>query len=66
MRVGICDDQSIVRHGLAMLLNLKSEIEVVGLAEHGAKVLPIVEQLALDLVLMDLKMPGMSGVEATR
>lgn len=66
MRVLICDDQSITRHGLAMLLGLKSDIVVVGLAESGAEALQMVEELAPELVLMDLKMPGMSGVEATR
>lgn len=66
MRVLICDDQTIIRQGLAMILNLTSDIEVIGLAEHGREVLSLVEQLAPDLVLMDLKMPGMSGVEATR
>ncbi len=66
MRVLICDDQAIIRHGLAMILKLTSDIEVVGLAEHGGEVLRLTEQLAPDLVLMDLKMPGMNGVEATR
>lgn len=66
MRIVICDDQSIVRHGLATLLTLHSDISVVGLAEDGVEALQVVEQLAPDLVLMDLKMPRMNGVEATR
>jgi DNA-binding NarL/FixJ family response regulator len=66
MRVLICDDQAIIRQGLAMILKLTSDIEVIGLAEHGREALSLVEQLAPDLVLMDLKMPGMSGIEATR
>jgi DNA-binding NarL/FixJ family response regulator len=66
VRVLICDDQSIIRHGLAMILKLTSDIEVIGLAENGAEALRLAEQLAPDLVLMDLKLPGMSGVEATR
>jgi DNA-binding NarL/FixJ family response regulator len=66
VRVLICDDQTIIRHGLAMILKLTSDIEVIGLAENGAEALRLAEQLAPDLVLMDLKLPGMSGVEATR
>lgn len=66
MRVLICDDQVIIRHGLEMLLHLERDIEVVGLAEHGGEALRMVEQFAPHLVLMDLKMPTMNGVEATR
>jgi two-component system, NarL family, response regulator LiaR len=66
MRVLICDDQAIIRHGLAMILRLTTDIEVVGLAEHGNEALRLVEQVAPDLVLMDLKLPGMTGVEVTR
>ncbi|MDY7079808.1 MAG: response regulator transcription factor [Chloroflexota bacterium] len=66
MKVLICDDQALIRDGLQMLLKLDKDIEVVGLAQDGAEA---VEQVALhqpDLVLMDLKMPGMNGIEATR
>jgi DNA-binding NarL/FixJ family response regulator len=66
VRVLICDDQAIIRHGLAMILKLTSDIEVIGLAENAGEALRLVEHLAPDLVLMDLKLPGMSGVEATR
>jgi DNA-binding NarL/FixJ family response regulator len=66
MRVLICDDQAIIRHGLAMILKLTPDIEVVGLAEHGGEALRLVEQAGPDLVLMDLKLPGMTGVEVTR
>lgn len=66
MRVLICDDQAIIRHGLAMILKLTSDIKVIGLAENAAEALRLAEQLTPDLVLMDLKLPGMSGVEATR
>ena len=69
MRIVICDDQAIVRDGLAMLLKLDREIEVVGLAEDGLEAVELVEKAAADppdLVLMDLKMPGMNGIEATR
>ncbi len=66
MKVIICDDQAIVRDGLAMLLNLEKDIEVVGQAQDGAEAMEQVEQRQPDLVLMDLKMPGMNGIEATR
>jgi len=66
MRIIICDDQAIVRDGLAMLLKLDREIEIVGIAQDGAEAVEFVEREQPDLVLMDLKMPGMNGIEATR
>ena len=66
MRVIICDDQAIIRDGLEMLLKLERDIEVVGLAQDGAEAVELAERESPDLVLMDLKMPGMNGVEATR
>src|SRR5205809_61093 len=66
IKVVICDDQEIVRDGLALLLKLDPEIEVVGLAQNGAEAVELVERIAPDLVLMDLKMPVMNGIVATR
>jgi DNA-binding NarL/FixJ family response regulator len=66
MKVIICDDQAIVREGLMMLLKLEPDIEVVGTAEDGAAAVELVEKARPDLVLMDLKMPIVNGVEATR
>jgi DNA-binding NarL/FixJ family response regulator len=66
MKIIICDDQAIVRDGLEMLLKLEPDINVVGMAEDGAVAVEMVAQKAPDLVLMDLKMPIMNGVEATR
>jgi DNA-binding NarL/FixJ family response regulator len=66
MKVVICDDQAIVRDGLEMLLKLEPEIQVVGIAEDGAAAIELVIKNIPDLVLMDLKMPVVNGVEATR
>jgi DNA-binding NarL/FixJ family response regulator len=66
MKVIICDDQAIVRDGLELLLNLERDIDVVGLAQDGAEAVDLVAQHEPDLVLMDLKMPGMNGIAATR
>lgn len=66
MRIIICDDQEITRNGLEMLLKLEPDIEVVGTATDGAAAVEMVAKLKPDLVLMDLKMPVMNGVEATR
>ncbi len=66
MKVVICDDQAIVRDGLMMLLKLEKDIEVVGTATDGSEAVELVDKSQPDLVLMDLKMPVMNGVEATR
>ena len=66
IKVLICDDQAIIRDGLEMLLKLEKQFDVVGAATDGAEAVDMVEQLQPDLVLMDLKMPVMNGVEATR
>jgi DNA-binding NarL/FixJ family response regulator len=66
MKVIICDDQALIRDGLEMLLKLEKSIQVVGQAQDGAEAVELVAQHEPDLVLMDLKMPGMNGIEATR
>ena len=66
MKVIICDDQALIRDSLEMLLSLDKDIDVVGQAQDGAEALELVAQHQPDLVLMDLKMPGMNGIEATR
>lgn len=65
VRVVICDDQTVVREGLAAILGTDPEIDVVGLAEDGKQALDLVAQTKPDLVLMDLKMPVLNGVQAT-
>jgi DNA-binding NarL/FixJ family response regulator len=66
MRVVICDDQAIVRDGLELLLKLEKDIQVCGMAKDGTEAIELVANNNPDLVLMDLKMAGMNGVEATR
>jgi DNA-binding NarL/FixJ family response regulator len=66
MKVIICDDQEIVRDGLELLLKLEHDIEIVGIASDGAEAVELVAQKQPDLVMMDLKMPVMNGVDATR
>jgi NarL family two-component system response regulator LiaR len=65
-RILICDDQKIVCEGLQTILSADEELEVVGIAHTGIEVLEMIPRLEPDLVLMDLKMPEMDGVLATR
>jgi DNA-binding NarL/FixJ family response regulator len=66
MKVIICDDQEIVRDGLELLLKLEKDILIVGVASDGAEAVELVKRQKPDLILMDIKMPIMNGVEATR
>ncbi|MEM7347404.1 MAG: response regulator transcription factor [Chloroflexota bacterium] len=66
IRVVIADDQAVVCAGLAAIVNQDPEIEVIGQAYNGEEACSLVSQLAPDLVLMDLHMPILNGVEATR
>jgi DNA-binding NarL/FixJ family response regulator len=66
MKIIICDDQAVVRDGLEMLLTLEKDIQVLGTAQDGDEAVELVSKHQPDLVLMDLKMPGMNGIEATR
>ena len=65
IRIVIADDHSVVRQGLRMFLGLDPELEVVGEASDGAEALQLARKLRPDVVVMDLLMPVMSGIEAT-
>ena len=66
IRVLIADDQELVRSGFAMILEAEADITVVGEAEDGYAALAASGQLDPDVVLMDIRMPGLDGIEATR
>jgi DNA-binding NarL/FixJ family response regulator len=66
IRVVLADDQVLVRAGFKALLDAQADIEVVGEADDGRAAVRLAEELAPDIVLMDIRMPGMDGLEATR
>lgn len=65
VRLLVVDDQRLIREGIASLMNLQPEIEVVGIAANGQEALDKIQKLPVDVVLMDVRMPLMDGVEAT-
>ncbi len=66
IRVLIVDDHPSIRHGLSMLFAAEPDLEVCGLADTGEAGLDLAKTLRPDVVVMDLSMPGMGGIEATR
>lgn len=66
VRVVLADDQPLVRSGLRVLMADHSDLEVVGEAATGAEAVQLVRDASPDVVVMDIRMPGMDGIEATR
>jgi two-component system nitrate/nitrite response regulator NarL len=66
LRVLVVDDHALIREGLISLLSSQPDIEVVGAAGDGQEALAMAQEVRPDLVLMDVSMPGMDGLEATR
>jgi DNA-binding NarL/FixJ family response regulator len=65
-RVLLADDQALLRHGLQMMVDAQPDMEVVGQAADGAEAVQLAAALKPDVVLLDIRMPRMDGVEATR
>ena len=62
----VVDDHALFRTGLQMILRNSANVEIVGEAETGEEALAFLENNKVDVVLMDVNMPGMGGIEATR
>jgi DNA-binding NarL/FixJ family response regulator len=66
IRVLLCDDQALVRGGFRMILEARPDLEVVGEADDGLRAVELGRRLAPDVIMMDVRMPNLDGVEATR
>lgn len=66
IRILLVDDHSVVRSGLGQMLELEEDIRVVGEASNSEEALKIIDLVSPDIILMDIKMPGMDGVRLTK
>ncbi len=66
LRIMIADDQGLIRESLSIILSQNADMEVTGLAENGAELLSLIKKAPPDIVLMDIRMPELDGVAATR
>jgi DNA-binding NarL/FixJ family response regulator len=66
IRILLCDDQALVRGGFRMIIEARPDLKVVGEAEDGLQAVDRAQQLKPDVILMDVRMPNLDGVEATR
>src|SRR5579864_2770606 len=66
LNILIADDHPLFRHGVAALLASTSDLQVVGEASSGDEAIVLADSLQPDLILMDIQMPGVNGIEATR
>jgi DNA-binding NarL/FixJ family response regulator len=66
VRVLIADDQELVRSGFRLIIDARDDLEVVGEAEDGAQAVRLAEELGPDVILLDIRMPNLDGIEATR
>jgi len=66
IRVVIADDQALVRSGFRLIVEGRQDLEVVGEAEDGAQAVALVEELEPDVILLDIRMPNIDGIEATK
>jgi two-component system response regulator NreC len=66
MNILIADDHGVMREGLKVLINNQPDMEVIGEAEDGQKVVQLAKQLSPDIIVMDISMPNLNGVEAAR
>ena len=66
IKVLIADDQELIRESLGIVLGANSDMEVIGMASDGQEVISMIKKQKPDVILMDIRMPGMDGVECTR
>ena len=66
IRIVICDDQAIVTEGLQVILESDPNLTVIAIGQDGSQAIELVVEHKPDIILMDLKMPGKNGIQATR